>query len=515
MGETILIFYRSRVKKNWKIAFYAVLVIGLLTHLYKFTNTLLNHDALFHTYTPQNAIGSGRWFLTVACGLSSFFDLPWVNGLLSLLWIGATAAVIADIFDLRNPVALVLAGGLLVTFPCVTNTFFYEFAADGYMLAMLLAALTVRFSLVGERRKSRLVLAGLCLCFSCGIYQAYVSFALILSVCHMLWELLQNRVSAKETWRWVGRIALVYGGGLLAYWILWNLLLRLEGVAAAGYQGMDQIGQIGLVSLLAAGKEMALGLSRFFFGGNIFAHGLTFYAVLNILFLLLMLGMLVVAVRRAGLLRQRGKALLFLLGLLAIPFFVFLWLFVSPTVSYHMLMLQSLCVLYVFTLVLCERYLSPRIGTLAGLFFALLVMKFSLQANVCYFEMDKCMEHSRATAIEMLTRVHEADEDGATYIAFLGGGDQSLVKLGAPGVDEILVCAHQLRSTLLFDNIYAPLYLQQILDCPFLPVDEEALARLEASGVAADMKPWPAQDSIRVVGDTVVILLPPVEENEN
>ena len=76
MGESILTFYRSRVKKNWKIAFYAVLVIGLMTHLYKFTNTLLNHDALFHTYTPQNAIGSGRWFLTVACGLSSFFDLP-------------------------------------------------------------------------------------------------------------------------------------------------------------------------------------------------------------------------------------------------------------------------------------------------------------------------------------------------------------------------------------------------------------------------------------------------------
>ena len=118
------------------------------------------------------------------------------------------------------------------------------------------------------------------------------------------------------------------------------------------------------------------------------------------------------------------------------------------------------------------------------------------------------MEHSRATAIEMLTRIHLLDDGSVKNVAFLGGGDQSLVAAGDPEVEELLVNAHQLRSTLLFDNLYAPLYLSSMLQSPYQPVDEEELARLEASGLAEEMDVWPGQDSLRIVGDTAVIRLP-------
>ena len=508
MGEPLVNFYRNRVKKNWKITFFSVLVFGLIAHTYKFTNTLPNHDALYHVYSSQNIISSGRWFLTVACGLSGYFDLPWINGLLSLFWIGLTAAVIADLFDMHDPAVLLLEGALLATFPCVTNTFFFEFAADGYMLSMLLAALTVRFTRIEERRIGYAVLAALCICFSCGIYQAYVSFALLLSLCYFIWELLADRFPTRAYLRWIGKQILVYSAGMLAYWIIWKLCLRVQHAAASGYQGIDQLGQISSASLLHSLSETARVLARFFLGGNIFEYGLTGYAVMNMLFLLLAVLALSAAVIKCGQLKKPGRFLLILLCLAASPVAVCLWAFLSPSVGYHMLMLQSLCVLYIFTLFLCARYFSKPLRTAAAIFFAVLVFRFSLQANASYFKMEQCMEHSRANAIEMLTRIHLLDDGSVQKIAFLGGGDQSLVAIGDPEVTELLVNAHQLRSTLLFDNLYAPLYLRHVLQSGYLSVDEGELSRLEEDERTQGMDVWPGQDSLRIVGNTAVIRLP-------
>ena len=508
MGEEILRLYRERLKPSWKRAFFSALVVGLIAHLYKFTNTLPNHDALYHVYSAQNTVSTGRWFLTVACWPSSFFDLPWITGLLSLFWIGLTAAALVELFELEDPVAAALCGALLVSFPCVVNTFFFQYAADGYMLAMFLAALTVGLSRVGDENWKHTAAAAVLLCFSCGIYQAYVSFALVLSVCHFLWELLLDRHTQKAYGRWMLRQLLVYGGGLLGYWLMWKLCLTLEHVAVDDYQGIGELGLLSPAMLLRALRETATTIARFFLGGDLRRYGLTLYAALNLVFLLVTALMLLVAAGKTGLLKSPRRLALLLLSLLLIPIFVCMWYFASPTVVYHMLMLQSLSVLYIFSLALFARYAKPRQGTAAALFFTLLVLKFVLQANVCYYEMDKCMERSRQMAGEMLTRIHELDDGTVRYIAFTGGGDESLVAAGLGEIDEILVHAHQLRSNLLYDNIYAPLYLRNMLGSSYRAVDEGMLRQLEESGVTADMGVWPLQSAVKRVGDTVVIRLP-------
>ena len=508
MGEGFLRFYRERVRESWKIAFFSALAVGLIAHLFKFTNNLPNHDALFFTYGTLDYPPNGRWLLSLACALSSFYDLPWLNGLVSLCWIGLTAAVVTDVLALRSRFACFLTGALLVSFPVVTNTFFFEFTADGYMLAMLLAALGVRFSLVGERRPWALLLAGLCVCCACGIYQAYISFALLLAVCHFMLELLTQAHSARERRAWIGRQFLVYGGGLLLYWLVWRLLLLVRGLTVSAYQGIDSLGHMDGLALLHALRESAVMLARFFLGGNVFQYGWSLYAVLNLLFLLGFAGMLVYAAGKTGVLRRPGEAALLLLCLVLLPFFAFIWAFLSPGVGYHMLMLQSLCVPYLFAVALCEHCGTPRLRSAAAVFFLLLVLKFTVQANVCYFEMERCARRSEAAATEMLTRIHALDDGSVRKIAFLEGGDESLMVAYTPALREITVHAHQLRGSLLFDNTYAGLYLREMMGADYELVEGEELLALETAEETADMAVWPARDSLRLVGDTAVIRLP-------
>lgn len=84
MGEGLIRFYHTKIKREWKMAFAVAFFCGLLIHIYKFTNTLPGHDSLFNVYSSQNMVKSGRWFLAIACGFSSYFDLPWIDGLFSL-----------------------------------------------------------------------------------------------------------------------------------------------------------------------------------------------------------------------------------------------------------------------------------------------------------------------------------------------------------------------------------------------------------------------------------------------
>ena len=90
MGKNLMEYYRKNVKQTWITAFFAAVILGLCVHLFKFANTLPNHDSPYNYYDPQNIITSGRWFLTVACGISSYYDLPWLIGMLSILYLALT-----------------------------------------------------------------------------------------------------------------------------------------------------------------------------------------------------------------------------------------------------------------------------------------------------------------------------------------------------------------------------------------------------------------------------------------
>ena len=41
----------SALDKNVKMAFLSTTIIGLLIHIYKFTNTLPNHDSVYNYYS--------------------------------------------------------------------------------------------------------------------------------------------------------------------------------------------------------------------------------------------------------------------------------------------------------------------------------------------------------------------------------------------------------------------------------------------------------------------------------
>lgn len=539
MGECIVSFYRSYVKDSWKQAFYSAVVFGLLVHLYKFTNNFPFFDSYFNAYSSQHMVASGRWFLSAACAMSSFFDLPWINGIMSVLFIGLTAVVLTEIYEMNNPCLIIASSCLLASFPAVTETLFFEYTADGYMLAMLLSALAVYFSRMECYKSIRCtVAAAACICLSCGIYQAYISFSFILAVSYFINKILEEPENSRKHLIWIVYQAGIYILGLVAYYVIWKIILLFYHIQPTAYQGIDGVGAFHLRELLFSGlRDSFTSFVSFLFDCNPIQDGWTMYSALNAFSCAVFLLLIANAVYQTKLYRYWVSTLLLLLCVVAIPFGCCIFYFCSSKVVYFTRMMQSVVILYIFIGILCDRWLK---GLKQNLVLALLVMIIannSVMANVCYYHIDRGFERAKSTMNEISTRIHMVDEGTAKYIAFIGTFDRTHQEAftdnslyGTLGplkkVEGATVFYHshmmQILSqytdfTLQYYRIHGEEFpLQDVAqgnpvpaeyEWRFPAADTDTIQALQESELVAEMGIWPGKNCIRQIGDTIVIKL--------
>ena len=506
MGASLLDFYRHKLQPQSKVAFMATFFIGLLIHLYKFTNTLPNHDSLGNFYSDQNMVSSGRWFLSVACGFSSYFDLPWLIGIFSVALIALTAVVLVDLFDIENPVLILLIGGLIVASPAITETFFFEYTADGYMLAMLLAALTVYSSSLARRGVLSVVLPAFFICLSCGIYQAYVSFALLLALCYFVYALMENRYTNLTYWKYIGKQLCIYAAGMTLYYGVWQLCMAVQNKTPNEYQGIDAVSNLDgfSLSLSAQFKECVKIVKLFFFEWGHWASEVTLYAALNFVFGVVLLAVLLAAAWKSGLFHRKLQCLLAVCALfLCIPC-ACIWLFTSDAVWYRPMMLQSLVLLYIFAAILADRWCKPRYSNLVGLLLAAVLWNNTVIANISYNYMDKMYEQSYATGLEMTMRLHELESVSAfDTIAILGSRAEETSLAGKE--PRIYMLSQYLRTDLLYDRWHVAAFLKHIFHIGYAFASDQECAVWETRPEVAAMEPWPSTRSMQVIDQTLVI----------
>lgn len=515
MGNQIMAFWNRNVKRSWKTAFLAAVILGFCVHMYKFTNTLPGNDSLYNFYHDQNIIGAGRWFLSLACGISSYHDLPWLIGVLSVVFLALTTVVIADHFRIEDPVMLILCAGMVTVFPSITDTLYFEFTADGYFLAMLLAALAARLTRMDVITPKRAVAGAVLVCLACGIYQAYVSAALVLAICGFLLELLEGKRTTKECWKWTLTQAGIYIAALAGYYVIWQVLMKLQNVTPVEYRGIDDLGSFGIHTLIAGVRSMIQTLVLFFFEWNFLKNGLTLYGALNLALLgVLALG-LWTAAWKSGLFRRKQHLLLAVLCLIALPMSVCIWHFASAEAAYHPRMMGSICILFIFALVLADRWFKPKWSAVAGVIAAVMILNNAVQANITYYYMDRSYERSYATALEMTMRVRPlAEESGVTRVAIAGNvRNQASMDVSEEGVYFPLL-ARTVMDTLFYDHIHIKMYMDEIFDLGLEFVDQLEADRISRMEEVAQMGIWPAGDSIAVIGDTIVIKIDDYDPEE-
>lgn len=501
MPEEFFASIKKKIAPEWKRAFFAAIIIGLLTHLYIFVNYSPNHDGLSNIYNTQLKFKSGRFFLGPFSGISSFFPLPLVNGLLSLTYLAIFTAVLVELFKIRKTVSIWLMAGLIVTFPTIPSTFSYMFTADGYMFGFLLAGIAV---LLTQKFRYGFIAGAVIFYVSVSIYQANLPLALTLIALALIQSLLEKESTIKAVLqKFFSYIAMVVAGMVL-YTITFKTYQNFFAGEIADYQGLNEIGS-STPGILQSFESIGRSLTSFFFDGFMKGQNWTLFEFLNLLLILVAAASFVLIARRSS----RLHASLAFAVILSIPLLAYSMYFVSPGVSYHMLMVMGLVSLYLLPILFYERMATSKFFAWSVvLTLGLTVFNFALIANITYFNTTLKYEKSLANASRVLDRVEQAEGyENVDKLAIFGTHylkselGSEIIPARIPEMTGALG-----ETSLMAPYVYQYMFANQF-GVSFGLADETEREQIKSSEWYQAMPVWPHPDSVRTMDDTAIIKL--------
>lgn len=431
-------------KRTFLMCVVSVFLLGLMAHNYGFVHSSFSHDSLleFNGDGVSNYIRlkNGRFLSPVCRGLfRTDMTLPWLIGVLGLLWISLAVFFTARIFHVESPVMLVLISGFFaanLTVSSTIATFMHDFDCD--MLALLFSVLAVFF---WQKGKWGIVSGAVFVMLSLALYQSYicVTITLVMLVCMI--ELLDGSNLRGVFLRGLRACAmLLLGGGL--YFLAVKAVGHITQVALMTntYNSMDRALKIVELSWFDV-RFLLKETYQLFFERVIgvlspFPQVTGFSTVVLLGMTAIMLAVEIITERV-----RLGETILLLVLVFLLPLGMNLMHLLTLGSASHELMVFSYWLTYLLPLLLAERLVrraraasgkweshlfqaSRCVQTVCMLLLLVLIYANVQTANVMYLKKD--MEQD--AYLSVMTRVVYRMEEEEAYVP----GETPVVMVGLP-----------------------------------------------------------------------------------
>ena len=400
----------NAVGPKGRTAFLSAFVFGLLTHLFILVRDIPNHDGLASMYFDQNMITSGRWFLAVACGPTSFYSLPWLIGLLSLVYISLAAVAVRAILNIENPLFIVLSAGILSVFPSLASNFAYVFTMDGYMFGMLMCVLAVWAA--GLEGKLNWLLGAIFLALGMGCYQAYIAVTMILCL-YKAGEILLAEAEVKTKSKAILKYAGMGVAGVALYYVLLKILLAIQGKELDTYQGINGMSSGNGLGIFKTIKTIYSDFFAFTLGSRVVISNVLTGIALLVILILSLLSFIKICKEKDLFKKPLFYVFVFLFAA-AIPVALNGILLISADVNYHVLMRYQWAFLILTVVSVAEK--GVRSGKYAALgswilliSMAVVCLSYGVTDNIAYFNLQKKYEKTYAYCLRLADRIEETE----------------------------------------------------------------------------------------------------------
>ena len=498
----------NNVSLQIKICFFSAIIVGFIAHLYKITNWLPNWDSLVFRYDSQNMVAMGRWFLPVASAVSSFYDLPWITGLMAILFHAVGAVLIVKILDVKKGLTAALIGGMIASFPTVTSVMMYNYVADAYALSFLLAALAAYLL---TKHKPNYILSVISIALSVGIYQAYITVTIMLLLCFLIKETYSSETKIKDILIKCLKFLISGGIGMGVYYLTLTIILKVTNTSLLDYQGFGDAVALSSINPFASLYLIKENFLKYFFN---FSNGLNVFSIINLLIFGITVFLYIFDIVKNKL--PISKVLLILVFVIFLPIGASILAFINSGIDYHNLMNMGFSVFYIFFIIQYERteFRLDKLNNIklwtVFLLTATLILNHIIIANVAYHKLNMAYEKSIGTLNRIADRIEQtAGSNKCDSILVLGALEDSeeyssYLSLDMTGTTD----GHIIRAD---DEIVGQSVLCSALNdyCgknyKFLAGEEkeELLKLIDESS----LDNWPSANSIQINDNVIVIKL--------
>lgn len=421
----------------------------LFAHGYRFSNTMYAHDALLQIYQDDSAwqIALGRVLQPVLLFLRGGLCNPWLISFCAVIWLSLSVYLVVDLLGIRKLFPINLISGVMSCNAVLTslNASFLPWV-DFFMLSLFMVVAGVW--LIKKGNWKCLCLGAFVMAAAMGIYQAYISVSIVLTIFLLLQEA-QGDVKLKEFMK----KTVCYCGSLLAaaflYYLMWQVVRRIFGIwVADSYNGLASLGDYTQTSLLST---VGLAYQKTFYyltHPDIFVT-MTFRGhSLSIVWKYLLLGAniivvagMIISLVRKNLEKRKNiwQYLFQVLLLLVLPAAINFVCIISKG-NDHVLTLYALVLVYVLAIRLTEEKGNIWIRVAVWLSVLCVIWTNVVYANQVYLKrelQDRAVTSFMTRIVEDMEEM-EGYEPGVTPVAFCGPFGSSSYLQEMEGLEELL-----------------------------------------------------------------------------
>lgn len=499
------------ISREFKIAFVSASILVFITHFFFFSNYLINHDSVETFYTAYDYLHLGRWASAWAASVRGMYELPALSGVITAVTIGLTAGWSVRILSLKRTGGIVLASAFLATFPGVVSVLIYH--CDWFFFALLCSAGSAYCAKYGGRWGT-LAGAGL-FALSCGIYQSYISYAIGLLVMDCILELYSEkpwRETLKRGARYIGMIL----AGFLLYALILQISLKVNGVTLSSYKGIDTMGlsQIGvyLQSIPKAYREFF----TYFLSVPYVSETVRWLQHVLTLVGLATAGALVL---RRKLYREPVRVILLGVGFAVIPLALSITSAITPT-DINLLNMYAYTLHFLLCIRLVEMFGEDCVQTQEKRNACLQLTCAALCAVLCwtnirvdnaaYMKMRVLYDNTMALANRIVMQVEQTEGylPGETPVVIVGSPSSQYYNHAQTYFSQDgLWYITGVNFWSLLGTYSTHDFFMDILGTTFGHATQEQKDSLTESGVLDEMPCYPAQGSVQMYEDIVVVKL--------
>lgn len=504
-------------KKMLILCLIATLVWGLITHSYGFLHSSFSHDSLneFNANVFGNdwRIQLGRIFVPLyRFVVRDSITMPWLIGVLSLIYISMTVFLIVKLFNVRSKILTILISGIFttnITVIATASTYIHDL--DCNMLALTLAVLSVY---LWQKYDKGFLYGMIPLCLSIGIYQSFISVSITLIIIYLIMKLFEGEKFKKIFYQGFKSIVMIIGAGLL-FFIAMKFICYITGISikSGNYNSIDTILSMPILEII---HTTIAGYIR------------TCYKILNVtsvypsiiffaihLMLIVILGTIIIYRLSKKEIKIKEKILTLIL-IIILPISMNIVYPLTGGIS-HDLMEFGFWLIYLLALLVSwwvvEHFnkMKPIIKygqRFVSVCLILIVLWSNVQtANAVYLKKDLEQKANLSLFTRIVYRMEEQDGyiTGKTPVVFVGRPDTLLDTIpGYERISSITGCWNEFALNSSSRDRYRS-YFDYILLNPAIMAEQEKWDQMQNDTRVNDMPSYPKEGSIAFVDDILVI----------
>ncbi len=267
--------YFEKIDKRIQRLFTAVFIIGILANLYLIVSGVNNPDGILagsYITGYEWDITLGRWGFVPFYMLNGGVILPSLVTVISIFIFSIAVIMILQLFPIRSWVLKGVVGGILISFPSITQhmTYFYisEAYASSFFFAVL-AAYILEKKVIGKKW-IRYSVVTLLLIFSMSIFQSMFGVTIAIWISILLIDTLSEPITHT-----IKKMAEFFAIGIVAlvgYFVGIRIACLLTGVTLSDYRGISGASSIGFTELILSIPNLYKTFFDFYFTDTYYAY---------------------------------------------------------------------------------------------------------------------------------------------------------------------------------------------------------------------------------------------------